>query len=170
LIFYTLYGLFQETKISPLRRADFKIYQHKNQKKIVTPQNKENAFSKIVLDIFFRSKTTCSFVNLKNYWTLLCTLPRRTGRNLYYPDWAPRDVRSCPGKHIARMEIQVLVVKLLQRFRIGKRDTATPHDGWNIFISPTDPPPLVYIKNLFLQIAFKFGDMFITKCHYNLID
>ncbi len=26
---------------SPLRRADFKIYQHKNQKKIETPQNKE---------------------------------------------------------------------------------------------------------------------------------
>jgi hypothetical protein len=28
--FYTQYDLFQEKKISPLRRADFKIYQHKN--------------------------------------------------------------------------------------------------------------------------------------------
>jgi hypothetical protein len=37
----TLYDLFQEKKFSPLRRADFKIYQHKNQKKIETPQNKE---------------------------------------------------------------------------------------------------------------------------------
>jgi hypothetical protein len=31
--FDTLYDLFQEKKFSPLRRADFKIYQHKNQKK-----------------------------------------------------------------------------------------------------------------------------------------
>ncbi len=35
--FDTLYDLFQEKKFSPLRRADFKIYQHKNQKKIETP-------------------------------------------------------------------------------------------------------------------------------------
>jgi hypothetical protein len=41
MFFYTLYDLFQEKKCSPLRRADFKIYQHKSQKKIETPQNKE---------------------------------------------------------------------------------------------------------------------------------
>jgi hypothetical protein len=39
--FDTLHDLFQEKKFSPLRRAGFKIYQHKNQKKIETPQNKE---------------------------------------------------------------------------------------------------------------------------------
>ncbi len=39
--FDTLYDLFQEKKFSPLRRADFKIYQHKNRKKIETPQNIE---------------------------------------------------------------------------------------------------------------------------------
>jgi hypothetical protein len=32
---------FKKKKFSPLRRADFKIYQHKNRKKIETPQNKE---------------------------------------------------------------------------------------------------------------------------------
>ncbi len=32
---------FKKKKISPLRIADFKIYQHKSQKKIETPQNKE---------------------------------------------------------------------------------------------------------------------------------
>ena len=39
--FDTLYDLFQGKKFSPLRRADFKIYQHKNRKKKETPQNKE---------------------------------------------------------------------------------------------------------------------------------
>jgi hypothetical protein len=41
IFFLTLYDLFQEKKFSPLRRDDFKIYQHKNQKKIDTPPNKE---------------------------------------------------------------------------------------------------------------------------------
>ncbi len=40
-IYDTLYDLFQEKKFSPPERADFKIYQHKNRKKIETPQNKE---------------------------------------------------------------------------------------------------------------------------------
>jgi hypothetical protein len=39
--FDTLYDLIQAKKLSPLRRANFKIYQHKNQKNIETPQNKE---------------------------------------------------------------------------------------------------------------------------------
>jgi hypothetical protein len=34
--------------------------------------------------------------------------------------WSAAYNRSCPGKNIARMEIQVFIVKLLQRFRIGK--------------------------------------------------
>ncbi len=37
---------FFKTKIAPLRRADFKIYQYKNQKKIETPQNKEKCLFK----------------------------------------------------------------------------------------------------------------------------
>jgi hypothetical protein len=56
--FDTLYNLFQEKKFSPLRRADFKIYQHKNRKKMKHHKIKKNAFSKIVLDIFYRSKST----------------------------------------------------------------------------------------------------------------
>jgi hypothetical protein len=43
---------------SPHRRAFFKIFQYINQQKIETQQNKGNAFSKTVLDIFCRSKTT----------------------------------------------------------------------------------------------------------------
>jgi hypothetical protein len=51
---------FQEKKISPRRMADFKIYQHKNRKKDLKKLQtiKKNAFSKIVLDIFCRFKTT----------------------------------------------------------------------------------------------------------------
>jgi hypothetical protein len=40
-IFDTLYDLFKEQKISPLRRAIFQILRHNNPKKIETPQNKE---------------------------------------------------------------------------------------------------------------------------------
>jgi hypothetical protein len=36
--------------------TSFKIYQHKNHKKIEIPQNKENAFSKIVFDTFVDPK------------------------------------------------------------------------------------------------------------------
>jgi hypothetical protein len=55
----TLYDLFQEKIFSPFRRADVKIYQYKNQKKDRnTIKYKKNAFSKIVSDIFCRSKTT----------------------------------------------------------------------------------------------------------------
>ncbi len=45
LIFDTLYDLFQEKKISALKRPDFKINQHKNRKKVETPQNKEKCLS-----------------------------------------------------------------------------------------------------------------------------
>jgi hypothetical protein len=53
-----IYQLSQGKKMSPLRRSELKISQHKNQIKIETPQNKENAFSIVVLDIFCRYKTT----------------------------------------------------------------------------------------------------------------
>jgi hypothetical protein len=35
----------------------FEFFNTKTEKKIETPQNKENAFSKIVLDIFCQSRT-----------------------------------------------------------------------------------------------------------------
>ncbi len=54
---YSILPVSREKKILPLRRADFKIYQHKNQKEIENHKIKKNAFSKIVLHIFCRSKS-----------------------------------------------------------------------------------------------------------------
>ncbi len=64
-LFDTLYDPFQEKKIHLSEGPILTFINTKTQKKIETPQNKENAFSKIVLDIFCRSKTTWSVVNLK---------------------------------------------------------------------------------------------------------
>ncbi len=58
--------------------AVFQIFQHNNQKKIETPKNKENVFSKTVLNIFCQSKTTWRLAIFKNfvkitgpyYWSL----------------------------------------------------------------------------------------------------
>jgi hypothetical protein len=47
--------------------AVFQIFQHNNQKKIETPKNKENAFSKTVLYIFCKFKTTWSLSIFKNF-------------------------------------------------------------------------------------------------------
>ncbi len=53
---YTIRSISRKEKISPLRRAIFQLFLHKNRKKIETPHNKENTFSKIVLDICRQSK------------------------------------------------------------------------------------------------------------------
>ncbi len=45
----------------------------KTQKRYKRHKIKKSAFSKIVLDIFCRSITTWSIVNLKNHWTLVFT-------------------------------------------------------------------------------------------------
>jgi hypothetical protein len=61
-------------KKSHFRRAVFKLFWHKNQKRLERHKIKKNASSKIVLDILCRSKTAWSIVNLKNHWTLLWRL------------------------------------------------------------------------------------------------
>jgi hypothetical protein len=93
--FYTLYDLFPEKKISLLERAIFQIFWHKNRKRKKLNRNKikKNSFSKIILEIFCRSKTTWSIVNLKNHWTLLPSMGKQYGN---YVDRWPLNVNRCP--------------------------------------------------------------------------
>ncbi len=72
-------------KVLPLRRADFKIYQHKNQIKIETPQNKENAFSKIVLDIFLPIQNYMKRCQLKKSLDPTLQVPLRTEQHTCSP-------------------------------------------------------------------------------------
>jgi hypothetical protein len=68
-IFLPYMTLCKKKNISPIRWVFFQIFQDKKKKKIEPHQNKENAFSKIVFDIFCPSKTTRSIV--QNHRTLV---------------------------------------------------------------------------------------------------
>ncbi len=72
LIPYVTY--FKEKNVHLSEEQILKFINTKIEKRQKHHKIKKNAFSKIVLDIFCRSKTTWSIVNLKNHWTLFRNL------------------------------------------------------------------------------------------------